>query len=362
MKRTCVILFIFFMLISLTSCSGMKLKNTVESNTSDLECCDSILYPVYLNGMFTYVDYNGNVKTDCKYKAARFISDGLYAVCIGDKWGFIDSLGNVVIPCQYASVGDFSDGLASIKINKKYGFINKQGVTVINNEFDDVTKFSEGYAYVVRESPYGEYIDKAGNTVFCTELLYGSEFSEGIAVLSSYLSQSSYHQYIDVNGNLLLENDINNTRCGLYKNGLAFIPVLEDENIKYIYIDKFGKNYFNDYFDFTDSFNENLAVIEKNGHRGVIDNKGKLIYSNDTVYGQYSEGYITYYKEIDGLKKYGFLDEKGNVSIDAQYDSILKNFTDGLALVKLNEMLLYIDHNGEIIYEFEEPEYKFWVY
>ena len=51
---------------------------------------------------------------------------------------------------------------------------------------------------------------------------------------------------------------------------------------------------------------------------------------------------------LDG--KWGFMDEKGNVVIDCQYDSV-SNFTDGLARVQKNERYGYIDLDGDVVIE-----------
>ncbi|MGN1134603.1 MAG: WG repeat-containing protein [Oscillospiraceae bacterium] len=386
----------------------MKLKNTDESNTSCTTASKEIervtdevsveksmetdlktdiesaayqsLYPIFQNGGFEYIDKSGNIVTDYKFDTANFFSEGFASVSREGKYGAIDMSANIKIPLSYCYLGKFSCGLAAVKnSNEKFGFIDLNNKIIIPYKYDFVKNFSENIAVVSEDNYDFVMVNQNGEELFTAECNYRAligSFKNGL--------QRQGYSYYDIAGNCVISDHIYRMDAweflpGDFSDGLAVYPVINDSewqitndydinyymdsnNWKYKYIDIYGNSAFEDMYDHAENFSENLAVIEKNGQRGVIDNSGKLIYSNDTVYGQYSEGYITYYKETNGLKKYGFLDEKGNVSIDAQYDSILKNFTDGLALVKLNEMLMYIDYNGEIIYKFEEPEYKFWLY
>ncbi|MDE7293893.1 MAG: WG repeat-containing protein, partial [Oscillospiraceae bacterium] len=143
-----------------------------------------------------------------------------------------------------------------------------------------------------------------------------------------------------------------------YKDGSAVFSVTEDGKIKYIYIDKNGKKYFDDCFDDAYPFSEDLAVAEKNGKRGVIDKTGEFVYCNDGVSGEYAEGYVEFCIETADSQKYGFLDRSGNIAISAKYDYIYKDFLNGAALVREGEKLTYIDHDGNEIYSFDKPEDK----
>ncbi|MCM1578321.1 MAG: WG repeat-containing protein [Ruminococcus sp.] len=337
-----------------------KITETTEEIIPEREALE-MLFPVYLNGYFEYIDKSGNIVTDDKFDNANFFGDGSAAVCKDSKWGFINGNGKEIIPCIYEYAGDFSDGPAAVKSGAKYGFINTKGKTVIAFEFDRASDFSEGYAYVVRESPYGEYIDKSGKKIFGTGMHNGARFSEGRAVLSSYSGPSQFYAVADTQGNMLFTNDyLQGTYISHYECGMAFFPIVKDEKIKYIYVDKLGNNCFDDYFDDAYPFSEELAIAEKDGKRGVIDKTGEFVFYNDGVIGTYSEGYITYLTESGENEKYGFLDKNGNTAIPAKYDKIYKDFRDGLALAELGGKLTYIDTDGNEIFSFEKPEDMLW--
>lgn len=404
MKQRYTILFLFFSFLILSSCSNTEVKNVVESNTYNMISFNETermtemlstensfgtelknieyesLYPVFQNDGFEYIDKSGNIVTDYKFETANFFSEGFASVSREGKYGAIDMSANIKIPLSYCYLGKFSCGLAAVKnSNEKFGFIDLNNKIVIPYKYGFVQNFSENIAVVSEDNYDFVMVNQNGEELFTAECNYRAligSFKNGL--------QRQGYSFYNTKGECVISNCIYRMDAwGVMPNdfseGVAVYPIINDlewqitndydidyymnaNNWKYKYVDVYGNDAFETIYDYAENFSEKLVVVEINGNCGVIDNNGKIVFYNDGVCGQYFEGYITYHTEIDGVKKYGFLDKNGNVSIDAQYDSILKDFTDGLALVKLNEMLMYIDYSGEIIYKFEEPEYKFWIY
>lgn len=48
--------------------------------------------------------------------------------------------------------------------------------------------------------------------------------------------------------------------------------------------------------------------------------------------------------------KKGFIDNKGKIVIEPKYDLVVTPFRDGLALVKSNGQYIYIDKTGKVIW------------
>ena len=67
--------------------------------------------------------------------------DGLIAVCVNGKWGFVDTNGEMKIEPKYKDARSFSNGLAAVFDGTNWGFINKKGELAIEYQFPDVGYF-----------------------------------------------------------------------------------------------------------------------------------------------------------------------------------------------------------------------------
>ncbi len=113
------------------------------------------LAPVYKNRRWGYIDPEGNIIIDFKFKDAEtFSEDGLAAVRRKKKWGFINLKGEEVTPFQYEIAPAYSflllrrysgfiNGVARVKFNDRWGFINTNGGTLGNSWYDNAKLFSE---------------------------------------------------------------------------------------------------------------------------------------------------------------------------------------------------------------------------
>ena len=358
-------------------------EDIVSSNnfSSDEICLTKFetLFPVFVNGYFEYIDINGEVVTDYKFDKANYFNDGLAIVCKNQKYGAIDLYTNIVISIKYNKINDFHCGYACVSDeNERYGFIDSLDRLIIPYRYTVANDFSEDIA-IVSDDGYSYYaIDYTGTKIFEIECEYYSligNFHNGL--------QRQMYSFYNKTGECIIYDEIFRMDAWRYfpsdfSEGLAVYPIINDlewgnnndydisyymnqDNWIYKYIDVNGEVSIDNSFNYAEPFMNGLAIVEKNGERGVIDKTGEFIYMCDTIYGQYSEGYISYYEENEGVYKFGFRDKYGNIAIKPQYDEVLLGFTDGLALVKSGKMLMYIDKYGKIIYEFEEPQYKFWI-
>lgn len=62
------------------------------------------------NGLWGYVDLEGNIVIEPQYQQAKSFSNGLAAVCMNNKWGYINKNNYLVIDYQYLSCGYCSGG------------------------------------------------------------------------------------------------------------------------------------------------------------------------------------------------------------------------------------------------------------
>lgn len=359
---------------------------TVVSEISDIKIVSGSeyelyesLFPIYYDGAFEYIDIKGNIVTDEKFETANFFYGGFASVSKNGKYGAINLSSEIKIPLSYDFLGDFNCGLAVAKNHDgKLGYINSHNELVIPYNYDRAQEFNENMA-TVTENDYDIFvIDINGEKMFDIETHYFGlvgNFNNGL--------QRQGYSYYNSNGDCVIPDkfyrmDMWGFFPGDFSENVAVYPVINDSewyidtnntdyymnknNWKYRYIDTSGEFAFDKSYDYAEEFRENLAVAEQDGKRGIIDKNGEFVFYNDNVYGHYSEELIVYYEDEDDTFKYGFLDTKGNVAISAKYDTVLKEFTDGLALVQSNNTLMYIDHDGKVICSFDKPSYEFWKY
>ncbi len=292
------------------------------------------------------------VSVNSKDEDHNLFSKNLLAVKFDEGWGYINSKGKVKIEGQFDKAYPFADnGIALVSIGGSYGYINTDGEFVVNPIYSQATSFdgNSDYAVVKRNSKYG-YVNKNGEEVIKCQFEEAYQFSYDLAL-------------VKIGG-------------------------------KYGFINSKGKFVINPIYDEAESFsNKKLTAVGKEVagkmQYACISNKGKLLtdFMFDKLY--ISEKYVitfngTYYGlcktdlqplftteyqiagfpiELDSFEnlndhlipfkdnstyKYGYLNLKGQVVIDAKYD-IIGNFYNDRALVKFDNKYGYIDEKGSLI-------------
>lgn len=98
-------------------------------------------------------------------KSERPYSEGLKAVEQDGMWGFVNLDGELVIPYKYHYVRSFHNGLAMVKLSGKWGYIDWLGNELIPIEFDEVTSFRDSHAFVKKDGRVG-LLNVAGNVSY----------------------------------------------------------------------------------------------------------------------------------------------------------------------------------------------------
>ena len=135
-----------------------------------------------------------------------------------------------------------------------------------------------------------------------------------------------------------------------YSENIARVMV----NEKYGFIDNTGANIVNPVFEDALDFSEGLAAVKLNGKWGCIDSTGATVIDHkfDSV-GYFKEGLAC----IRMDKKYGYIDTTGEVVIPAVYDSSAQRFSDGLAWIREGDHISgkygFIDKKGNLVTEVE---------
>lgn len=277
---------------------------------------------------------------------------------VNNKYGYVNRQGKDVIPLKYDYAGKFCCDLALARNGKHYFYINKVGSKVIDIDGFDGSDFSENLALVstyhldYNKKKYG-YIDKKGTFVIPVEFNDALCFSEGIAAVMI----GDKWGYIDKTGKEILPFSFQQAKN--FRDGVAPVCI----NDKWGAIDKSGKILINLQYDYMDTFNDGIAIFynkvsEYRCLYGYIDNKGSEIFSAQFNYVYpFSEGLAAIVTEES---KVGFINKRGEYIIPPIYDSdhmCYSNdgyrFKDGLAGVCLNGLWGFIDTDGEVAIPFK---------
>jgi len=234
-------------------------------------------------------------------------ADPLYRFTRGDKAGYIDRTGKVVITPRIETGGG------------NYGGEFHNGLLEIGDSA-------------------GQYINKEGRTAIRRKLYRGWDFSEGLAAAMS--EEDGKWGYIDTSGNFVISPRFDAYPAGLtsdFSEGLAKIEVREGVG----YIDRRGEFAIPPRFARGENFSDGMAAVAVDGpcfyvDRGPCPNFGvaPLAFRGDNN------------NRPDC--KYTFIDKSGRVIPGGRYD-VVKDFSEGLAAVRVGELWGYIDKTGAMV-------------
>ena len=270
-----------------------------------------------------------------EYDCVLDFTEGLCPVGKGSwsdvKWGAIDKKGKVVIPLEYDGLSNFKEGVALFKnkVNDEtlIGLIDKNGKIIVPATYVDAGSFVNGLCPVATKDPSG---------VGILNMLWG---------------------YINNNGEIIIP--INYNYADDFNEDLACVKKGE----KYGYINNKGETIIPFNYDGANPFSEKLAIVEKGEKEMVIDKKGEVVYvlpDNQAfpLLPLYNSGLVPVKKLFgdswwdDENIRCGYLNTKGEVAIDFNYDDV-ENFENGIAQVKKGSRTLYINTKGE---EVDDPD------
>ena len=166
--------------------------------------------------------------------------------------------------------------------------------------------------------------------------------------------------FIDRNGDLAIESKY--IEASVFSEGLAKVKLRTDNgDERYGYIGRNGKIVIKPEYIVALDFSDGLAKVRKkdsNNNFFFINTRGKKVFevADDmkTAPG-FREGFLPF--ERNG--KWGYLDRKGKIAIEAKYDAV-NYFYDGLAEVIIGtgekQQSGYINKQGEVVIK---PQYRY---
>ena len=210
--------------------------------------------------------------------------------------------------CGGTTHNNKSSELFPIKEFGKWGYINSVGETTIKCQFDAAEYFSERLAAIRIDSLWG-FIDTTGTIIIEPKFYKVTQFSDG----------------------------------------LCYVTIPKDTTFQNAFIRTDGSIAFIDTFQYTGYFNNGRATALVNEEVCIIDKSGKIVINTHYPYGSgsaFHEGIVHVWGggDRDTTKYY---DTSGNII------AVLKGmgygeFSEGLALVRINDSPCYIDRTGKV--------------
>jgi hypothetical protein len=193
-----------------------------------------------------------------------------------ERWGFLDANGAVVVESRYKTVGDYSEGLSVVQDGNSFAFIDRQGRTALRlpDNVKDARGFSCGRARVVvrmgpkppvPESPWEVpaeppsrhgFMARDGTMVIKPVYTAAGSFSEGLAPVS--MSEKAFLAWVE-----------DETVDGF------FGP--PDDGHRWGFVDPSGKLVIPMKFNRVSKFSEGRARARINGKWGFIDKTGEFV-------------------------------------------------------------------------------------
>lgn len=315
------------------------------------------LFPVQIDGKDGFIDRSGKLVFTMPPHTynSRWFSHGLLPYAVESesrwKWGFIDMAGKVAIEPQYLNVNPFFEGLAAVELDVSpdkgsIGFIDRTGKLIIyptprffrHRSSIDGLGFFEGLAAIEmvvekekRSYRFFGYINKAGEIAIQPIFMQAGRFTEGMARISMEGGYPSRYGYIDKSGKIVIKPQF--SHAGEFSEGLAMVQVdVGPEDAKVGYIDKAG----------------NLAIPPRFDDNSTSDLSEVFIYTSSISDRDFSEGLAAV--KLNG--RWGYIDHTGQTVITPQFVYAGK-FKEGLAPVAIKKARKraygYIDAKGNMV-------------
>ena len=309
---------------------------------------NGIYFVLNLSGKMCVKDGSDYIEIPNKYQQARDFKDGLCCVCHDDKWGAIDKNGHEVIPTQYDYLSDFIKGVAIYRISGRdcigrhkylFGFLNT------NREV-----FPAVYDSIWVDDTTGYIHTRYINSLIVDDEKRIYNHPKRLDCNGRFVAKYNF-EYITLNGKYDYVEDYVDEIAVAKKKGL-WGAIDKNENkiipFKYNFLNRLDINTFIGYLE-NGKKEFDVKFVKTNGNvSGSIKNIRNIIPLDDGIC-------LFCINKRDGwnsIVKYGIVNKKGKVLLNAEYDDIQK-ISDILykVICSKKEGLLYgiVNKEGKVL-------------
>ena len=237
------------------------------------------------------------------------------------KWGYVDENKNWIIDPQFYDARMFNKGAATaFKSKDECGIINTKGEWVIQPKYEVVGPIGNGYFFAAYKDKRMAIIDEYENIAVdgLMEESLTKRFTENLVPVSKWITFDNEKVLVGFKN---------------YKNEWTIKP---------------------QYISYT-LFKDGYAVVRKSDSTQiVIDTLGNTVLSipqSIDMATQYADSLIP----VRSNNKWGYMNIKGNIKIDFQFDNAY-SFESGIAIIQQENINKIINTEGEVILSL--PEYN----
>lgn len=298
---------------------------------------------VVIDGKYGLINIDGDYYLKPKYNHIdAFNEQGIAIAQIGNdriRYGLLTRTGNLINGKKFKKILPFKEGLAVVKHKNRYGFINYSGELVIEAKYSKASSFSEGLAAVQKNGKVG-YIDKNGNEVIPLKYTRCLDFERGTAIVYQGTPNAGV---IDREGNEIIPPSIKGLMGYSDRRGL-----IRDTRWNYYFITDEAR-FYEGYYDYAQAFHHGIAIVQKDGKWGVINQNGMPIISPkyDKI-ESFNDGFAKV--RIDGFSGLSNLD--GEIIVEPEFEFI-SYAGNGLFRVEQGDKVGYFNSKGEWIWKLQ---------
>jgi DNA-binding transcriptional regulator/RsmH inhibitor MraZ len=205
-----------------------------------------------------------------QYDFADSFSEGIAIVKVGERHGFIDRRNRLVVPPRYRGAEGSIDGQYAVYVRDIWSLFGTSKKVVRRNRWKPDTPYEctyydptdKGYERFVENGRTG-YRDSAQRVIVPAQLVWGRDFSEGLAAVGVEGSAG----FIDHSGAFVITPRFQYTKS--FSDGLCAVKPKEDPD-HFGYIDRTGRMVIPPVFDDVGDFNEGFAPVLCGGKWGFL--------------------------------------------------------------------------------------------
>lgn len=304
-----------------------------------------------------FKNWDGEIIIPAKYWSVYNFSNGVAAAkpLDNDKFGFINPIGMMVIPAIYDRVTPFNKGISAVCLNDKWGLIDIRGNYIVTPQYDEIM-----YERDAEIRPSFKENGKWGVLDYNGHVIIPALYDTWVYFYGNYAraEKDGKSGIIDLSNNVIIPFEYEDTEP--FEEGLASVKY----NGKWGFVNDENKFVIPPIYDYVWSFENNFAIVRNNdGKEGIINKSGDIIvpFLYDDL-NNFSEG-LAGFKRCHRNGKMGFVDSFNNIKISPIYENEYPStFSEGRALVKLNDKYGFIDISGNLviepIYDWSEEMFK----
>jgi len=321
-------------IVLLYSCSEFKTEQSETTSLKDIPsrirqeaAADSLdqLFIIHYNDHFGFINQDGKVVIDVKYKDASAFSEGLASVRLNGMYGYVNYSGEFVIKSSFDYALRFNNGLAKVFVDGNPAIINKAGEFFVEpGTFPEIQNFSDGVAIVKSHNELYGGINLKGELVIDTMYRDIRPFSCNRAVVTGVNHPDDIRVreqeigVIDAKGKMIVKYGLHE-EISSFKNGYARTEIMND--------------IYDDYYGWSDK-------------DGIIDTNGNIVCkTKNRIEGYVSEGMV----KISSNSYEGFMNLKGELVLGSLNNQYVEEFQDGYAVNYNYGNHEIIDHEGKLL-------------